>query len=285
MLLFDKLRSEEFKIVHIGSNASAQDNLTTFEENLESVIEEAVPFDFTNIEQMFLADADAKGAWMFGRDAFAAIPPYFITWCEVRSREGIDVGAIFETIPIEGASVPVPSNTLASNWNLSDDIAQDRFIEVVPPTDSFEFVSEGYLVGMQLFVMFRRARPTDKYIYTNSPAGWYIVDLKGFPVTIMAMLDYKLAQSAHPVSMGFKWGYMHSTLFQYGFNLLSCRNVEEREVQPDQMLQRARAKRGKTPFSSYRELKVTVPRLGRHYEKIRDEAKLETILSSRAKVL
>jgi hypothetical protein len=98
------------------------------------------------------------------------------------------------------------------------------------------------------------------------------------PVTIMAMRDYKLAQSAHPISMGFKWGYMHSTLFQYGFNLLSCKNVEEREAQPDQKLQRARAKHGKTPFSSYRELEVTVPRSGRHYEKIRDEAKLETIL-------
>src|SRR6266508_28465 len=277
MLLLDYIRSGAM----VTSLRTAEsDDASVAAKSNTLLLENVVPFDFTNIMGMFNSDVSSKG-WNFSRDAFAAIPPYELMWCEVRSYGGLDVGAVLRTFSIkevEPEGFQISSAALASNTDSSSVEGPNNSNRVV--------IYDGRLVYLDVFMVDRKGivgkDTTTVYI---APAGaMYIVDLKGYPVTHLLVCDE--GTSLDPAVIAgralcramIKACAAHLALFQYGFNLFSCKNVEAVEVHPNQKLQHARVRRGRRPFSIHHKLKITVPRSSQHFEKTRDEEKLQTIL-------
>ena len=259
-MFLDDIQANKYAFLHLGEPPTQLDQQLQLSMQLESLINNATPFDFTNIEPLYLSTLTTTTGFRFSTDAFAAIPPFPVTWCEVRSEDGLDLGAVFIAQQINGP-IRIYESALSDHHQSrpSDQPVGDTgfFLQDIPLAAPEISIDTGFLINIVVLVHPRL--PHTNYVLTAIPSGAYIVDTQGKPVTRIVVADNGLTATTDPTIEAFLFGLRRTCLFQYGFNLLACKNVHTVEIEPSAKMQRARYRRGKRPLNSYYEIKITAP--------------------------
>lgn len=219
-------------------------------------LREASRFEFSDLRPMFEADIDGKPDqnWEMTRDAFAAIPPYPVTWCEFagsRYSGRARLGYLFASTRADAAGFRWPQKAI--------------FREDVDLYDS-----RNYYVSVHGYY---KADGMGGKIGLIPYMGLYVATRTGEPATF-CMAPYQSTEEWKRFTEEEREGVtrlsLESFFCQYCFNLLACKNVEIAEKPIDEKLQKARLRRGKKPLLSMYTLKINMPKTGAFKKEQRD---------------
>ena len=226
------------------------------EDDFYNNIDNAVAFNLNSIVGAYLSAKESKeSGFSISRDVFAAIPPYPTTWTEHKHPTGGTVGCLLGTRSVPDMPIFVHKNALvATPAPTSSEHLGYISVETSAEPDDLVEISPSYSVTMTVVIELEKG-----VIATHYPGASYLVAKDGMPLTRLLSpvqeAHIKANSGAAEWTVLFPLGFISF----YAFNLLACKNVQERLVPVSRGLQKARIRRNKPPMTEYRVLEIKTP--------------------------